>query len=108
MVLQVDPRLPELGRERLGLRTGPDLRVVVGDARTRIAEQPDGAFDVVVGDAFGSLAVPWHLTTAQMTAEVRRVLRPGGTYVVNVIDHPPLASPSAGVHGGRSRLAAIG
>ncbi|MFP5220123.1 MAG: fused MFS/spermidine synthase [Actinomycetes bacterium] len=90
VVLEVDPRLVELGRERLDLRTGPDLQVVVGDARTSIADQPDGAYDVVVGDAFGSLAVPWHLTTAEMAAEVRRVLRPGGTYVVNVIDNPPL------------------
>jgi len=90
-VLEVDPQLPDLDRERLALRTGPDLRVVIGDARTRIAEQPDDGFDVVLGDAFGSIAVPWHLTTAEMTAEARRVLRPGGTYAVNVIDNPPLA-----------------
>jgi spermidine synthase len=34
--------------------------------------------------------VPWHLTTREFTEEIRRVLRPGGTYAVNVIDHPPL------------------
>jgi spermidine synthase len=64
--------------------------VRVGDARTAIADLPDAAYDVVVGDAFGSLAVPWHLTTREMVAEVRRVLRPGGTYALNVIDFPPL------------------
>lgn len=90
-VLEVDPQLPMLGREELGLRTGPDLTVVTGDARTRIVEEDDGAYDVVLGDAFGSLAVPWHLTTAELVAEVRRVLRPGGTYALNVIDNPPLA-----------------
>lgn len=90
-VLEVDPQLPQLDRDRLGLRTGPDLRVVVGDARTRIAEQPAAAFDVVIGDAFGSVAVPWHLATREMLDAVRRVLRPGGTYAVNVIDNPPLA-----------------
>jgi hypothetical protein len=45
----------------------------------------------VVGDAFGSLAVPWHLTTTEMVEQVRRVLRPGGVYVLNVIDLPPLS-----------------
>ncbi len=94
-VLEVDPQIPEIGREFLGLVTGEDLAVVVGDARTSIAEQPAGSFDVVVGDAFGSLAVPWHLTTAEMIAEIRRVLRPGGVYVLNVIDFPPLAFAEA-------------
>jgi spermidine synthase len=90
-VLEVDPEIPKIGRAHLGLVTGPDLQVHVGDARTLIAEQPSDAYDVVVGDAFGSLAVPWHLTTAEMVEQVRRVLRPGGVYVLNVIDYPPLA-----------------
>lgn len=90
-VLEVDPRLPEIGRERLGLDGVPDLEIRVGDARTEIAELPTDAYDVVVGDAFGSLAVPWHLTTAEMVAQVERVLRPGGVYVLNVIDNPPLS-----------------
>ena len=89
-VLEVDPQIPQIGRESLGLETGEDLEVHVGDARTLIAEQETGAYDVVVGDAFGSLAVPWHLTTTEMVEQVRRVLRPDGVYVLNVIDNPPL------------------
>lgn len=90
-VLEVDPEVVALDRARLGLQTGPDLQVQVGDARTAIADQPSGAFDVVLGDAFGSLAVPWHLTTVEMVEQVQRVLRPDGTYLLNVIDNPPLA-----------------
>lgn len=89
-VLEVDPRIPQIGRARLGLSAVPALDVTVGDARTEIAELPDDSYDVVVGDAFGSLAVPWHLATAEMVAEVERVLRPGGVYALNVIDFPPL------------------
>ncbi len=89
VVLELDPALVGLARRELGLRTGPDLRVEVGDGRLAIADQPADAFDVVVGDAFGSLAVPWHLATREMVAQVRRVLRPSGTYVLNVIDQPP-------------------
>ena len=90
-VLEVDPLIPEIGREHLGLETGDELAVEVGDARTLIAEQETAAYDVVLGDAFGSLAVPWHLTTSEMVEQVRRVLRPDGVYVLNVIDNPPLA-----------------
>ena len=89
-VLEVDPVLPDIARAELDLRTGPDLEVRIGDARTGIAPVPSASYDVVVGDAFGSLAVPWHLATAEMVAQVRRVLRPGGSYVLNVIDNPPL------------------
>ena len=94
-VLEVDPGVLDLDRDALGLVTGPDLQVVVGDARTSIAGQPAGAYDVVVGDAFGGLAVPWHLTTREMVAQVRRVLRPGGVYVLNLIDYPPAAFAAA-------------
>ena len=46
--------------------------------------------DLMVGDAFGSLSVPWHLTTHEFIDEIDRVLRPNGVYVINVIDYPPL------------------
>src|SRR5690606_25086470 len=46
--------------------------------------------DLVIGDAFGHLAVPWHLTTAEFVTDIQRVLRPGGAYALNVIDYPPL------------------
>ena len=90
-VLEVDPEVVGLARRRLGLRTGPALRVRTGDARVSLRDEPSGRYDVVIGDAFGGRAVPWHLTTREFLADVRRVLRPGGTYVVNVIDEGPLA-----------------
>lgn len=89
-VLEVDPGVVELGRDRLGLVTGPDLEVVLGDARTSLRKEPSSSYDVVVGDAFGGLAVPWHLTTRELVTDVRRVLDDDGVYVLNVIDRPPL------------------
>jgi spermidine synthase len=64
--------------------------VRLGDARQSILALPSDAFDIVIGDAIGGLAVPWHLTTTEFLDEVARVLRPGGAYVANVIDYPPL------------------
>ncbi len=88
-VLELDGELVELDRRRLGLRTGPDLRVRVGDARVNLAVEAGDAYDFVVGDAFGHLVVPWHLATREMAADINRVLRPGGIYAQNVIDYPP-------------------
>ncbi|MGC4852507.1 fused MFS/spermidine synthase [Micromonospora sp. DT4] len=90
VVFEIDGGLVELGERELGVRPGPDLRAVVGDARMLVAGEPTDSRDLVVGDAFGHLVVPWHLATREMAAEIRRVTRPGGVYVQNVIDYPPL------------------
>jgi spermidine synthase len=86
LVLEIDPDLVALDRDRLGLRTGPALRVVTGDARVNLTRLPKAGRDLVIGDAFGHLVVPWHLTTRELVAEVHRALRPGGVYALNVID----------------------
>jgi spermidine synthase len=89
VVLELDGGLVQLDRRKLGLITGPDLRVRVGDARVGLAEQPTAAYDLVVGDAFGYLIVPWHLATRETAQDIARVLRPDGVYAQNVIDYPP-------------------
>lgn len=90
LVLELDPTLLQIARQELGLRTGPDLRVDIGDARLSLREQAPEVYDVVIGDAFGGQAVPWHLTTREFMRQIRRTLRPDGTYAINLIDYPPL------------------
>jgi MFS family permease len=94
-VLEVDGELVDFVEERLGLRTSPALAIAVGDARVNILDVEGDSVDVVVGDAFSATSVPWHLTTREWTEEVRRVLKPGGLYAMNVIDHLPLDLASA-------------
>jgi spermidine synthase len=90
LVLELDPSLVSIARTELGLATSERLRVEVGDARLGIDAQPDDSYDLVIGDAFGGLAVPWHLTTREVVEQIDRTLRPGGVYLLNVIDYPPL------------------
>ena len=90
VVYEYDGELVRIAREHLGLAPGPGLRVRVGDARQRLAERPDASADVEVGDAFAGVVVPAHLATVEFAREVRRVLRPDGVYLLNVIDCPPL------------------
>jgi len=94
-VLELDPAVVRLGRERLGVGDIPGLRVITGDARTSLRELPNDSADLIVGDAFGSLSVPWHLATRQFLTDIRRVLRPGGIVVLNVIDNAPNSFLSA-------------
>ncbi|GAA3249071.1 hypothetical protein GCM10017691_59830 [Pseudonocardia petroleophila] len=101
-VLEVDQGVVDLGRRELGVDEIPDVDIRVGDARTTLAALPDGSADLVVGDAFGARSVPWHLATTEFVDEVRRVLRPGGLYVLNIIDRDPralLAAETATVAG---------
>ena len=90
LVLELDPTLVRIAEEELGLRRSDALQVRVGDARVALRDQPDDAYDLVIGDAFGGLAVPWHLTTREFAAQIQRTVRPGGVYAVNLIDYPPL------------------
>ncbi|HSS03754.1 MAG TPA: fused MFS/spermidine synthase [Solirubrobacterales bacterium] len=89
-VLEVDGELVDFDKEHLGLRTSPALQVSIGDARIGMLDVGTHSADVVVGDAFGNLSVPWHLATVEWTEEVKRVLEPGGLYALNVIDRNAL------------------
>jgi len=89
-VLEVDPAVIEVNERQLGLERSPLLDVRIGDARANVSRVPDSSQQVVVGDAFASESVPWHLTTTEFLAEVRRVVAPGGVFVINVIDYGPL------------------
>jgi MFS family permease len=86
-VYEIDGAVVDLDKKDLGVRTGPDLAITVQDGRLGVRSEATDSRDVVIMDAFGGLSVPWHLTTRELVADVRRVLRPDGVYLVNVIDH---------------------
>lgn len=88
VVVEADALLAEVVRRELGTR---GFRLRVGDARQECARLVPGASDVVVADVFEAAQQPVHTTTLEWLHEVRRLLRPGGVYAVNVADGPPLA-----------------
>ena len=96
-VSEIDRGVVELDRARLGLETSEALQVRVEDGRTALEALEPGSLDLVVGDAFGGVSVPWHLTTREALGEIRGSLAPGGRYGVNLIDHGPLAFARAEV-----------
>lgn len=88
LVVEADAGVAELVRTQLGTH---GFRLRVGDARAELAGLEPGSSDVVVGDVFGGAALPPHTSTVEHVRLVRRVLRPGGAYLLNVADGPPLA-----------------
>ncbi|QZY30301.1 fused MFS/spermidine synthase [Nocardioides coralli] len=91
LVSEIDPGVVEVDTEQLGLVTGEDLEVRVEDGRVGMRRLEDASRDLVVGDAFGGVSVPFHLTTVEAMTEVRRVLEDDGRYVANLIDHGPMS-----------------
>ncbi|MBE1488130.1 spermidine synthase [Plantactinospora soyae] len=103
-VVEIDAALVELVRRELPWPADPRLRVRVGDARAVLGSSPDAGYDLIVADVFAGARTPAHLTSVEFAAEAARVLRPGGTYLVNIADGPPLGHARAQVATVRSVL----
>ncbi|HEX2155207.1 MAG TPA: fused MFS/spermidine synthase [Acidimicrobiia bacterium] len=88
ITLEIDRPLVEIGHRHLGLAEDSD--VIVDDARRSIDQIEEAWADLVIGDAFSGLSVPWHLTTEEFVEEIAERLAPGGIYTMNVIDYRDL------------------
>lgn len=86
VVVEIDGRLAELVRAWFDLPRAPLLRIRVGEARAVLTTLSDDSRDVVVRDVFAYNRTPVALTTVEFTRHARRVLSPGGVYVVNCGD----------------------
>lgn len=76
----------------------PDLAPVIGDARLTFAGEPDGAYDLVVVDAYSSDAIPIHLATREAMAIYKRKLAPHGAVLMHVSNrHLELSSVAVGI-----------
>lgn len=73
-----------------------EVKVVLGDARRQLAREPDGAFDLIILDAFSSDSIPAHLLTTEAFAVYAAKLAPGGVLAFHLsnryLDLPPLVA----------------
>ncbi|MFE9057909.1 fused MFS/spermidine synthase [Streptomyces mutabilis] len=97
LVSEIDGGVVRIDREEFGLRPEAGIDVRTEDGRLGLRRLGTGSRDLVVGDAFGGVSVPWHLTTVEAMADVRRVLKDDGLYVANLIDHGDMAFARAEV-----------
>ena len=90
LAIELDAALVSLVRTWFDLPRAPLLKLRTGDARAELAGLPSASADVIIRDVFAGAATPGHVTTIEFTRDVARVLRPGGIYLANCADRPPL------------------
>jgi hypothetical protein len=88
-VFEIDPDVVRLSAQPGGdfnyiAQCQPHARIRLGDARLKIAEEPDGAFDVIVVDAFSSDSIPAHLLTREAVALYLRKTSLRGVVVLHL------------------------
>ncbi|HEU4503750.1 MAG TPA: fused MFS/spermidine synthase [Nitrospira sp.] len=88
-VVEFDPVVVRMAEEYFAYRAPLQHHVYVRDARAFL-NHTEATYDLIWADAFTRHLVPFHLTTEEFFAELRRHLSPGGVLVVN------LASSGAG------------
>jgi spermidine synthase len=87
-VVEIDPGVTAVARERLGLRPDPGINTVNMDGRQFLAERaPAGHYHLVTLDAVNDLSVPAHLLTREFDRAVKKALAPDGVYLLTVIDY---------------------
>ncbi len=85
-VIEIDPEVTRVAFEHLGLRPDTSILTYNEDARMVVQKLPAGWYDLVVGDAFHDVAVPYQLTTREFDEQVRALLNDRGFYFSNVVD----------------------
>jgi hypothetical protein len=74
------------------------MQPVIGDARLTFAKEPDGAYDVIVVDAYSSDAIPIHLATIEAMKIYKSKLAPQGVVVMHISNrHLELESVIVGI-----------
>jgi hypothetical protein len=83
---ELDPEVERLARRHFTLlsSSAAQVRVITGDARLRLQEAEDQAYDVLVLDAFSSDFVPTHLLTQEALGLYLRKLRPEGLMLFHI------------------------
>jgi predicted membrane-bound spermidine synthase len=87
LVAEIDPEVTEVARSDFALRDSPDIQIIHDDARIVLRDRPDDErYDLVLGDAFNDISIPYHLTTREFNDMIARHLTPRGFYLTNLVD----------------------
>lgn len=86
-VAEIDPAVTRAATRQMWLSRSERLRAVHEDARYALRHGKAGPFDVIVGDAFHDIVIPYHLVTAEFFRLVAARIKGDGLYLMNVVDH---------------------
>lgn len=86
-VAEIDPEVTRIAVRDFWLDPA-GITILDEDARVALQRRPGTRYDVIVGDAFGDIAVPAHLITREFFELVRSRLSGNGIFLMNVVDFP--------------------
>ena len=86
-VVEIDPEITRVVQNYLGVSKDTRIRSLNEDGRWFVMNcKEEGSYDFIFGDAFNDLSIPFHLTTKEFAIQLKRLLRPNGLLLANVID----------------------
>ena len=102
-VVELDPGITQAARDYFYLKDDDRLKIFHEDARTFLNraffDENFGQYDAIFMDTFTSATViPFQLTTVETAARLRKLLKPDGTLIVNII--ASVYGPKSGVFHG--------
>ncbi len=86
-VVEIDPEITRVVEKYLGVSDPTQIRSFNEDGRWFVMNcKEKGTYDLIFGDAFNDLSIPYHLTTKEFAMQLRSLLKPDGLLLANVID----------------------
>jgi spermidine synthase len=86
-VVEIDPLVTRTAQQYMGLPFSPRIRTYNEDGRWFVMNaKGTSLYDFIFLDAFNDLSIPYHLTTKEFAAALKKLLKKNGLLVVNVID----------------------
>ena len=85
-VAEIDPEVTRVATEFLGLSRETRIVTHNQDARTIQQQLAPGTYELIIGDAFNDVSVPYHLATLEFSQSLRELLTSDGIYAVNIVD----------------------
>jgi predicted membrane-bound spermidine synthase len=87
-VAEIDPGVTEVAYRFMALPRNTRVHTVNSDARWFLMRS-NRMYDIIFGDAFNDISVPYHLTTREFIEMQKRHLKPEGVLATNIIDDVP-------------------
>lgn len=92
--IEIDPAVTAAAKAAFGLSPDTAIKIYHGDARNRvddlIRKKDNGevipSFDVIYGDAFNDLSIPFQLVSYEFNEKIRQLLSPQGAYMLTLAD----------------------
>jgi spermidine synthase len=91
VVIERDGALAAVVERELPLPAGAGIEIRIGDARSAVESAVPAAYDLVLADVYQGARMAASVATTEFAAAAHEALAPGGTYILNVTDLPPLA-----------------